>query len=48
LEVGRKPAEELYAFRKGRVTADLLYGIRQLIEMNWEYGKELAMMSVQQ
>jgi hypothetical protein len=34
---------ELYAFRAGRATTDLISGIRQLILKNWKYGKEFLM-----
>jgi hypothetical protein len=42
----RKSKEELYAFRRKRTTTDLIFGIRQLIEKNWEYGKELVMIFI--
>jgi hypothetical protein len=32
-------AEDLNAFRRERITVDLIFGIRHLIE-DWEYGKE--------
>jgi hypothetical protein len=38
-EIKEKLAEELYAFRASRVTKDLNFGMRQLIEKNLEYGK---------
>jgi hypothetical protein len=38
-EIKGKLAEELYAFRAGRTTTNLIFGIRQLTEKNWEYGK---------
>jgi hypothetical protein len=31
---------ELYASRNGRATTDIIYGIKQLTEKNWEYGNE--------
>jgi hypothetical protein len=31
-------------FRTGGATTDLIFGIRQLIEKNWEYGKEFLML----
>jgi hypothetical protein len=43
LEIEGKLAEELYAFRKGRATTDLFFGVTQLIEKKWEYDKELVM-----
>jgi hypothetical protein len=39
-------AEELYAFRAGRATTDLFFGIRQMIEKNWEYGKDFLMVFI--
>jgi hypothetical protein len=30
-----KLAEELYAFRAGDATRDLIFGVRRLIEKNW-------------
>jgi hypothetical protein len=38
-EIKGKLAEELHAFREGKATRDLIFGIRQLNEKNWEYGK---------
>jgi hypothetical protein len=32
MEIKEKLAEELYAFRTGRATTDLIFGIRQFIE----------------
>jgi hypothetical protein len=37
LEMKGKLAEELYAFRKGRATTDLVFRIGQMIEKNWQY-----------
>jgi hypothetical protein len=42
-EIKKKLAEELYAFRAGRVTTDLFFGTRQLIEKNWDSGEESVM-----
>jgi hypothetical protein len=36
-------AEKLYAFRAGTATTDLIFGIGQLTEKNWEYGQEFLM-----
>jgi hypothetical protein len=33
--------EEQYAFRGRRATTDLIFTVRQIIEKNWEYGREL-------
>jgi hypothetical protein len=41
VEIKGKLIEELYAFRKGKVTTDLISGIRQLIDKNWEHEKQL-------
>jgi hypothetical protein len=46
LKIRGKLAEELYAFRNGRVTIDLIFGTRQLIGRNWEYGKESVMIFI--
>jgi hypothetical protein len=32
--------EEQYAFRRGRATTDLIFTVRQIIEKNWEYGRD--------
>jgi hypothetical protein len=45
-EIKGKLAEELYAFRAGRATTDLTFGIRPLIEKNWKYGKEFLMVFI--
>jgi hypothetical protein len=42
-EIKGKLAEKLYAIRAGRATTDLIFGIRQLTEKNWKYGKEFLM-----
>jgi hypothetical protein len=42
----RKLAEERYTFRSARSTTDLFFGIRQLIEKNWEYGKEFTLVFI--
>jgi hypothetical protein len=39
-EIKGKLAGELYEFRAGKATTDLIFGIRQLIEKNLEYGRE--------
>jgi hypothetical protein len=38
-EIKKKLAEELYAFRTGRVTTGLIFGTRQLIEETVNVGK---------
>jgi hypothetical protein len=45
-EIKRKLAEELHAFRAGSMNRDLIFGIRQLTEKNWKYGKEFLMMFI--
>lgn len=35
--------EEQYGFRSGRSTVDPIFSMRQLMEKNWEYGKDLVM-----
>jgi hypothetical protein len=45
-EIKGQLAEELYAFRAGRATTDLIFEIRQLIEKNWEYGNEFLMLFI--
>jgi hypothetical protein len=37
---------ELYAFRRGRATTDLIFGMRHLIKNNWKYRKELVMIFI--
>jgi hypothetical protein len=39
-------AKERFAFRKGSVTTDLIFGIRQLIKKNWKKEKELIMIFI--
>jgi hypothetical protein len=39
-EIKGKMAKDLYAFRVGKTNTDLIFGTRQLIQKNWEYGKE--------
>jgi hypothetical protein len=46
VEIERKLAEELYVFRRGMGTTDLIFGIRWLIEKTWKYKKELVMIFV--
>jgi hypothetical protein len=38
-EIKGKVAGELYTFRAGRARTDQVFGIRQWVEKNWEYGK---------
>jgi hypothetical protein len=45
LEIEEKPAE-LYPLRRGMATTDLIFGVRQLIEGNWEYEKEVVMIFI--
>jgi hypothetical protein len=40
-EIETKLEEQQYAFRGGRATTDLIFTIRQIIEKNWEYGRNL-------
>jgi hypothetical protein len=35
--------EQLYTFRRGKATTDLIFRVRQLIEKYWEYEKQLVM-----
>jgi hypothetical protein len=42
-EIKGKITEELYAFRAGRATMDLIFGIRHLIEYKKVHGKEFLM-----
>jgi hypothetical protein len=41
-EMKRKLAKELYAFRAGRATAYLIFGIRQLLEKSLEIWKRVS------
>jgi hypothetical protein len=45
-EIKGKKAEELHALRAGRVATHLIFGIKQLNEKNWEYGKESLMVFI--
>jgi hypothetical protein len=45
-EINGKLEEELHAFRAGSMTRDLIFGIRQLAEKNWEYGKEFLVVFI--
>ena len=34
--------EEQYGFRPGRLTVDLIFGVKQVMEKHWEYGRDLV------
>jgi hypothetical protein len=38
--------KDLYAFRTDRATVDLIFGVRQLTEKNWENGREFLTVSI--
>ena len=42
LETKTKLEEKLYVFREERVTVDLIFYIRQLIEKSWKFNKDLS------
>jgi hypothetical protein len=46
LEIKGKLTEEIYALRQGWATTDLIFGTRQIIEKNWEHGKEFVMIFI--
>jgi hypothetical protein len=42
-EIKGKLAEELYTFKAGTATTELIFGIRQLTKKKWEYGNKFLM-----
>jgi hypothetical protein len=45
-EIEGKLAEELYTFKAGKATRDLISGMRQVTEKNCKYGEEFLMVFI--
>ena len=44
--IDKKLNEEQYAFRQGWSTVDLIFTVRQIIEKQWQFGKNIIMIFI--